>query len=100
MNRSERRRENRRIENNYFQMKSDPAYLKRMDPEAAKVMKEVLNPSAADQLLAVDLNSQPCYYCGDTEAPAMIVKERNNQVICIHCVNKGVGKYDNSWQRK
>lgn len=100
MNRAERRRENRRIENNFFMMKKDPNYLVNIDPKAAEVMKAVLNPTAADQKLAADLLQDPCYYCGDKEAPAMIIKERNNQVICIHCTNKGVGKYDTSWQRK
>lgn len=99
MNRSERRRENRRIENNYFAMKSQQDF-SRMVPKHADVMKAVLNPTETDQKLAADLLQDPCFYCGDKEAPAMIIKERNNQVICIHCVNKGVGKYDTSWQRK
>lgn len=49
---------------------------------------------------AADSFDQACYYCGDTRSPAAMIKERNNQIICLPCLSKGVGKYDPDFKKK
>lgn len=99
MNRAERRRADRKMEENFYKLKLSQDFSS-IDPQHKEVIENVINPSPADQALAADHVQKPCYYCGDTQSPAAVIKERNMQVICLHCINKGVGRYDTSWQKK
>jgi hypothetical protein len=99
MNRAERRRQDRLIEAKVQHLQKTRDFSRFEDPKVQQLMKEVID-NTDKYLQENEVVQDPCYYCGDTQSPAFVIKERNDQIICVHCSAKGVGKYDTSWQRK